>query len=158
MSNVLTSSFTVDTPQIDGRVWVHETFTDVAGGVHSQDWLADPDMDVDAALAVHASVVSDSLRDGEIAANIHAIRTKGHLAVPTHVFSVVPDNVAAFRAALPTMSVASMLMAADFLIAQSDALLEGAYAIDAAQVTALRALPSLTQQGATVAAIIAEVP
>lgn len=147
MSNIVASSFTADL-QTDGRHQVHEIHTDLAGQAHTLDYLAASDEDLSAALAVHAQVLGDQLRDREIAANRMAISRAGRAATVTNVYSSVAENVAAAKAAFPAMSIGDSLMMADFMTAQSDVVLEQLYGLTAQQVADLRALPTLAQQAA----------
>lgn len=51
--------------QADGRRYVNETHTDVAGGVHTLTYLADAGADYAAILAEHASQLEGRLADAE---------------------------------------------------------------------------------------------
>lgn len=155
MSNIVSSSYAADPPQVDGRFYVVETFVDVAGVAHTQTWLASPSDDVSAALVIHADVLSQALNEQEVAANLAAIMAAGAAATPTNAYSSVADNVAAVFEAYPSMSVGAALMVADYLVAQTDEVLEGDYGMSADQVSVLRALPTLEQQSATLAQVVA---
>jgi hypothetical protein len=64
---VVSSSYVAEGhAQADGRVWVRETHTDSAGGVHVFDYLRGPGMDSDAIMAARISQVNDALVQAEI--------------------------------------------------------------------------------------------
>lgn len=156
MSNIVSSTLSYDL-QIGGRKQVHEVHTDIIGLTHTVDYLADAGLDADglnANMAVNAASLSQALHDAEINANLSAIMSQGPQAVPTNVYSSVADNVAAAKAAFPSMDVASAMMFAAFLAAKSDAVLEQVYALTATQVANLRALPTLQQQQTALADVV----
>lgn len=54
MPSIVSSTLTVDNPQIDGRRVVIETHTDDSGIQYQLSYMAEIDMDIDARLAQHA--------------------------------------------------------------------------------------------------------
>lgn len=152
---IIHSTYTRDTPEIDGRFWVHETHTDNINVQHTQNWLASASDDLAAALALHAAAINQSLADNEIGSNLSAIMSAGAAAQPVNIYSTLAQNVAAVRVAFPSMDIGQMSMTADYLMAHSDAVLEGVFGMDADQVAALRALPSPDEQLAAFAAVAA---
>ena len=156
MANIVSSTYTASI-QADGRQQVDEVHTDLVGLTHPVSYIADAGADLDANLATHAEALGLELQSTEIGDNLAAILQRGHAAVPVNNYSTIAENVAAFLGAYPTLGPAPAIMAADFLVAQSDAVLEAAYGMSAADVANLRALPTLAQQGAAMGAIFAAV-
>lgn len=67
MASVISSSFVVEQPQIDGRVWVAESHTFDDGTSQTFQYLADPDLDFQAianerASAINAEIVAAAVR------------------------------------------------------------------------------------------------
>lgn len=156
MSNITSSTY-VATTQTDGRRQVEETHVDVVGGQHVQSWLADVSDDLDAALAVHASALSDVLRDAEITANIGCALNYGAPAsfMFTFAYSTIAENISAFRASFVLASGNQALMMSDFLGSQTDAQLADVFGLNKAQITTLRDLPAVTPQFDAISSVVA---
>lgn len=136
---IVSSSILSDSPQKDGRRWIVAQFTDQAGQVYTQTYLApDAQFDIAARLAADATAIGLQLAAGEIAANISAVTTLGSLATPTFVYSAVAANVAALRAAYQTATQVQAIMMGDFLSSLTSGQLQTAFGLTALQVTTLR--------------------
>lgn len=62
MTTIVTSSYRLDThTQIDGRIYVFETFVDNLGNVYENFYLAAVGADYDAILAVHTAELNEQL-------------------------------------------------------------------------------------------------
>ena len=58
MAQVVSATFILDVPQIDGRVRVYQSFVMDDGSTRSRDYLADEGEDHDAALAVATATLN----------------------------------------------------------------------------------------------------
>ena len=157
MAGNIVSSTQTFSAQKDGSRQVHEVHTDVVGLTHTVDYLAGASDNLAANLAVHATNLGTQLQAAEIQSNLGAVLTQGAGAVPVNHYSTVAQNIAAFLLAYPGLAPAQAVMAADFLVAQSDAVLEAAYGMSAGDVANLRALPTLAAQVAAMGAIFASI-
>lgn len=95
MANIVSSTYTAGSPEIDGRAWVHETHVDVASISHAVTYLAAQGANLATALATHATSLGLDLQAAEIAANVTTVETVGSLASPTFVYSTAAQNIAA---------------------------------------------------------------
>lgn len=149
MANIIVSStYRIAPPEIDGRRWVYEAHVDVAGEAHAVTYLAAADTDLAAGLVRHASEIGAALQASEISRNMEMVRSAGSAAafMFTFDYSQPADNIAHFRAAFADCSPAESLMTGDFLNSQTDAQLEQVFGLTADQVAALRNLQSLASQ------------
>ncbi len=135
---IVNSSFTSQR-QADGRRWVTETHTDNLGATYTLPaYLAAVGADLNANMVIHAAALADQLVADEIAANMLAISVLGSAAAPTLVYSTLPQNIAALREAYRNATRIEAVMMGDFLSFQTDARLQTAFGLSAAQVTNLR--------------------
>lgn len=125
--------------QRDGRRWVHEKHTDQLGEVHERQWLAEPDEDLDAALAGYAEAISGALREAEIGANMAQIKTEGSLAEVSLEHSTIAQNRAQLREEYRNATRTEAMMIGDYLNTFSDVQLQAAFGLTAGQAANLRA-------------------
>jgi hypothetical protein len=125
--------------QRDGRRWVHEKHTDHRGEAHERQWLAEPDEDLDAALAGYAEAISDTLREAEIGANMAQIKAEGSLAVVGLEYSTIAQNRAQLREEYRNATRTEAIMIGDYLNTFSDVQLQAAFGLTAGQAANLRA-------------------
>lgn len=137
--SIVSSSILSDQPQKDGRRWIVAQFIDQIGQAYTQTYLApNAGFDAVARLAADASAMGPQLTASEVAANIAAVSTIGSLASPTFVYSTVPVNVAALRAAYQVATQVQAIMMGDFLASLTNGQLQTAFGLTAGQVTTLR--------------------
>jgi hypothetical protein len=126
--SIVSSSILVQTPQIDGRIWVVEQFVDNLGIIWQQVYLA-PAGSTPASLAAQlttdATALAANLASTEVANNLATVLALGSLAHPTENYSTSPQNVAALAAAAPTGLQA--VMCGDYLNTLTSAALEAAF-------------------------------
>lgn len=149
---IVSSTYEAGATQTDGRVWVHEVHTDQLGVEHTRDWLAEAGADLEAALAEHAAQQGTALHDGEIAANVLAVKTLGANAVLSFEHSTLAESVAAFRAGFAQSTPPEALMTAAFLASRTDDVLSPW--MTPQQIAALRSLPSLEAQAHAIGAVV----
>jgi hypothetical protein len=126
--SIVSSVILLETPQIDGRIWVVEQFTDNLGIIYQQTYLA-PSSSTPTTLAAHlaadATALSAGLAANEVASNLASVLALGSLASPTEHYSTSPENVAALAAAAPTGVQA--VMCGDYLNTLTTTALEAAF-------------------------------
>jgi hypothetical protein len=142
VTNIVSSTFTTDPPQADGRCWVHETHVDVSGASHHLDWLAPSDVPANSLLNEHAGDLDNQLRNAEVETNLAATSVVGVAAKPTYVFSTLVDLLEWARTSLSSMTPADADKVATFIIGQSMVDLYDAYGMDRTTLSALQALPT----------------
>jgi hypothetical protein len=136
---IVSSVITADSPQKDGRRWIGEAHTDQVAVIHTFTYLApNAAWDANAAMTARVPIINGDLTAGEIGANVAAVTALGSVAVPTFVYSTVPTNVAALRAAYATATHEQAVMIGDYLSSLTDAQLETAFGLTAGQVATLR--------------------
>ena len=106
-------------PQIDGRRWVDELHVDPYGVEHPVAYMAGPDDDLDAALAARAIEIAASLKAGEIAANIEAVKADGAQATIALRYSTFADNGTALAGIATTITGTDALFVGEYLSTQS---------------------------------------
>lgn len=80
---IISSKIREDAAQIDGRRYITEIHADHSGREHTVTYLAEPDADTQAALAVHAANVAASLVESEFQALVaHTFAGHSLLAFP----------------------------------------------------------------------------
>jgi len=150
LANIVASVIASVSPQADGRRWIREIHTDLVGLQFERTYLAGALDDLNAALSAYAIILGNNLRDAEIAYNVLTIISVGSLASPTLVYSTAAQNFAALRAAYKDATQVQAVMIGDFLNTLTDAQLQNAFNLTAAQVTSLRT--NKLQPAATLAA------
>lgn len=124
--------------QRDGRRWILEEHTDHLGRKLLFHYLASAGVVSATGLAEHAIRLADEAKRDEIAANISQVTSFGSEAVTSTVHSTAAENFAALRAAYLGATRIEAIMIADFLSGLSNAFLQTAFGMTAAQVTTLR--------------------
>jgi hypothetical protein len=124
--------------QKDGRRYIRERHTDHTGEFWFRAYLASVGEDLNAALATYATVLVEALRVAEIQRNVIGILADGRLAIITLVHSTAAQNFAALREAYRNATRVEAVFIGDFLGSLTDAQLQTAFGLSAAQVTTLR--------------------
>lgn len=138
--SIVSSLILSDSPQKDGRRWIVAQFTDQAGQIYTQTYLApNGGFDVLARLASDATAMGLQLAASEVAANLSAVATLGSLASPTFVYSTPAINAAALRAVYHDATQFQAIMIGDYLASLGNAALMAAFGLTAPQVVTLRA-------------------
>jgi hypothetical protein len=127
-----------DRAQADGRRWIAERHTNGGGVNYLRSYLADADLDANAALVAYAITLETGLEAAEIASNIQDVATNGSLATPRLLFTTAAQNFAALRAVYQFATQVQAIMIGDYLSARTDAQLQTAFSMTAGQVTTLR--------------------
>lgn len=70
----LTSSYSIEQAQVDGRKWVNEKHIDVIAVEHFNSYLSTDSMDKDAILAVHAAEIEKNLKDQEARTSLNEMK------------------------------------------------------------------------------------
>lgn len=125
-------------PQIDGRRWVREQYTDQLGINYIRNRLATAIEDLQTALTAETTQLGTDLTNGEIAANVAAVTANGSLAVLTFNYSTALQGRTALRQAYLTATQVQAIMIGDFLSSLTDVQLENLFSMTQAQVTTLR--------------------
>jgi hypothetical protein len=153
----ITNSVAVQSPQKDGRVWVHEIFTDSLGVAYDIFYLAPNATGVAAQLAADAITVLANAVANEIATNINNATLYGSLATFTFNYSTIPQNYAALRAVYATFTQTQVIMVGDALNGATAAQLETAFGITPTQESALKTqLTSFAAQAAAIRAAVGQ--
>lgn len=135
--SIVSSTFASGVPQRDGRAWIDEKHVDHLSRVYEILYLGL----LNAAatrLSERAVLLATQAIDAEIAANLLLISTLGSVAAVTLDYSTVAQNAAAIRAAYVDATQAQAVMMGDYLAARTNAQLQVAFGLTAAQVTTLR--------------------
>lgn len=135
---IVSSSITLDAPQANGSRRVMERHVDHTGAPYVISYLCGAGFDAAAALAARAASLVSDISATEISANIAAITTFGSLATLAMVHSTIAQNIAALRAAYRDADRHQAVYIGDWLSARTDAQLQAAFGLTAAQVTTLR--------------------
>lgn len=135
---VVSSVFTQEHAQRDGRRWIAETHTDHLAVKHVVRWLAAAGLDYAAIAAARAAQIEASLRTGEIEENIISILRDGRLAAISFVHSTIAANRSALRDAYTKATRVEAIMIGDFLGSLTDAQLQSLFSMTGGQVTTLR--------------------
>jgi hypothetical protein len=136
---IVSSIIAEDARQADGRRWIAERHTDQLGLAYEFRYLVAASADAVALMTARVAIINADLTAREIAANLAAVATLGSQAVPTFSYSTVAQNVAALRAAYASATQQQAIFAGEYLGSLTDAQLQSAFGLTAAQVTTLRA-------------------
>lgn len=155
---IASSAIVADDAQRDGRRRVRVLHIDHVGVQYPFVYLCAAGFDASAALASGATQLAADITAAEVAANIGAIVLLGSLASVSTTYSTVAQNVAALRAAFISATERGAVMIGDFLASKTDAQLQAAFGMTAAQVTALRSrrLTPAASAAATLRASVGE--
>ena len=137
-ATIANSVIASQSPQADGRIWVHERHTDTLGIIYDIFYLAADATGLAAHLSASAAQVLANAVASEIANNISSVETIGKFAVPTFAYSTVAQNVAALRIAYAAATQTQAIFIGDYLESLTDVQLENAFGWTAGQVATLR--------------------
>ena len=141
-ATIVSSVVVSDSPQIDGRRWIHERHTDSLGATYDYWWMAEIGAVDTQFLATHAGQLLSQLAVNEIAANTLAALNQG---VPplTYNYSTTAQGIVALQAFWATATGWPAAQMGNYInsLALSDATLENIFGVTAgAQLTALKAV------------------
>jgi len=136
--SIVSSVIVADNVQVDGRRWIDELHTDNLGLTYGQHYLADAGFDANAALAVHATKLTNDINDAEIERNVTDVETNGSLAKPVLIYTKASDNFAALRNAYKVAVQHQAVMIGDYLNTLTNAQLMAAFNLTLAQANNLR--------------------
>lgn len=134
---IVTSTFTANETQADGRAWIDEKHTDQLGQVYEVLYLGARGAAA-TNMAARATALSAQITSAEITANVTAISTLGSAAPVTTNYSTVAQNAAALRDFYRVATQTQAVMIGDYMAARTDVQLQVAFSLSAAQVTTLR--------------------
>jgi hypothetical protein len=150
---IVSSTFSVDVAQRDGRRYVVETHTDSAGGVHRREYGPVGEVDYAAILAARAQALGIELADSEAAAAFEAD------AAPVLVHQTAVQLAARFREAYRNASDIRQAKMATWILARiaagtfTDTQVRNAFGLTTTQYNAMKArMTTLRDQYAAVMA------
>jgi hypothetical protein len=135
---IVASIIAEDARQADGRRWIAERHTDQLGLAYEFRYLAAAAADVVALMTARVAIINADLIAREIAANLAAVATLGAQATPVFNYSTTAQNVAALRVAYASATQQQAIFTGEYLGSLTDAQLQSAFGLTAAQVTSLR--------------------
>ena len=157
-SNIASSVILSTSPQSDGRAWVTEQHTDVAGIAYPVTYLAAQGADLQTALASHASALSDQLTQTEISANLAQVVANGSAATVTFTYSTQGQSIAAMAQQYAALGPWEVVLLGEFLAALPEADQTGQIGLTAPQIAALQSGVAAVQTAqAALAALIAPI-
>jgi hypothetical protein len=136
---IVSSVIAEDARQVDGRRWIAERHTDHLGLAYEFRYLVAAATNAATLMAARVAIINADLTAREIASNLVAVATLGAQAAPKFDYSTSTQNVAALRAAYATATQSQAIFTGEYLGSLTDAQLQSAFGLTAAQVTTLRA-------------------